>query len=1037
MLLSFLYSAGYPELIIQKNDLNSLEYQFNGSLIDENDVETPLGTFTRLSFENSSLSDIPGSPEMPVIRRIIEVPQGAIPVIEITNIRSYEVIYHKRIFPNQLPVIKMRGADTVFTYNAEAYQSNDYLFRGEDGTTVFATLTEMGTARSHRLFLLEVRPIDYNPSFMTLRVLTEATIKISFPEADINRTIAMKSRYGSFYFDKVLEGTVDNLDAFSPLYVPPVDIGMLIITRTTYSDTLQKYARWKKRKGFKTSIHTTTETGTTTTSIKNFIQSKYDTAAVPPTFVILIGDVADIPVFTGTSSSYNPRTDLNYARLSGTDYVPDVFLGRWSLTSVAQMDEFMNRNINYEKFNYSGSTAWTLGACLPSTDDASYHTLAEATQRYVSQTHYQPRGYTAIDTIKAYYGGTGAQVRAAINEGRMIVNYTGHGDSTLWDAPAMSQTNIQNLTNTNKYPFVVSNACLTNTFIKAECFGETWIRQTGKGAIAFLGASCYTYWNEDDAFQRRATDSTFLASWCFTDGFKLKGQIATATAYPSRAQYYYEIYHILGDPSVALWFTTPVAMTASHPVSISSSGGAFSVTVTSSGSPVQNALVCVTNDNLIHYAAYSNASGVATFTLPSALTAFDTMHVTVTAYNKIPYFGTCVVTGNTPFLSYISHTVDDDALGGTTGDMDGLPDSGERIGLLITIRNSGAVTANTVTGRLRTLSPYITRIDSVKSYGNIAASANATNSTPFIVDISPGIPNNQLIEFILNLKDSRDSTWNTTFSIVAFAPVLSTTAYTFTGGDGDEFAEPGEVLNLNIPATNNGKERARNVNGILSTSDPYITITTSAASYGTVDSGSIVNPASPYVIRISSSCPSPYFATLTVDLNELRGYACHENITFRIGNAGFRDDVEGGDLGYTSNYPFITNHRFSSNNHSWYFGRDYYFSYRDTFTSTLTTPELLAPASPVLSFSHYYETEKGFDTCFVSVSTNSGSTWTNVANYNGFSNGWKLARINLASVVPDFSNLLIRFSLKADAGLNDEGWYIDDILLSSTETLYR
>jgi hypothetical protein len=78
------------------------------------------------------------------------------------------------------------------------------------------------------------------------------------------------------------------------------------------------------------------------------------------------------------------------------------------------------RTVKYETFSFGSATAWTGKVCLPATDDGSYHTLAENTQRYVTTTRFTPAGYTQIDTIWAYsLGGTtaGTQVISAINNG--------------------------------------------------------------------------------------------------------------------------------------------------------------------------------------------------------------------------------------------------------------------------------------------------------------------------------------------------------------------------------------------------------------------------------------------------------------------------------------------------------------------------------------------------------------------------------------------------------------------------------------------
>ena len=105
-----------------------------------------------------------------------------------------------------------------------------------------------------------------------------------------------------------------------------------------------------------------------------------------------------------------------------------------------------------------------------------------------------------------YYddGATTQQVSDAFNAGVFYGIYSGHGGNNSWaDGPPFSETNVNNLTNTNMYPFVMSFACVTGSYQDTQCFTETWSRAPNKGALAIYGSSVNSYWTEDDVLERR------------------------------------------------------------------------------------------------------------------------------------------------------------------------------------------------------------------------------------------------------------------------------------------------------------------------------------------------------------------------------------------------------------------------------------------------------------------------------------------------------------------------------------------------------
>lgn len=84
-------------------------------------------------------------------------------------------------------------------------------------------------------------------------------------------------------------------------------------------------------------------------------------------------------------------------------------------------------------------------------------------------------------------------------------------------------------------------------------------------------------------------------------------------------------------------------------------------------------------------------------------------------------------------------------------DGDGSPDAGERVSLVVTVRNTWA-NATGVTGTLTTSSGNATIVDGSASFGSIGASTTDNNSdNPFVIDISPSALNDTAIDLNLTV----------------------------------------------------------------------------------------------------------------------------------------------------------------------------------------------------------------------------------------------------------------------------------------------
>lgn len=628
-----------------------LDYQLPGIL--RTSVSGRGGEFTRLSVVDGGVCGNIGHPELPAVRKFVSIPYGGEPSLEILNLDVATVSFDELaialpIHPVQAPIEKIPGAweNAPFNFDEAVYTTDAFQL------AAMVELGQVGVIRGYRFVELIIYPLDVNPGGREVRLLSSAQVRITLAGSDMELTRAIHARYRSFPFETLTDRLLmkTSLDRsileLNGLPEPPL---LLIITDPTWEDNadLLEYVEWKFHKGFRPVLRTTDSTGTSATSIKAYIQNAYDNWDIAPTFVLLIGDVGAIPYWTGSGTG-NPATDLNYSLLRGTDYLPDLDLGRWSVANLTDLSNILNKTREYEQVGWTGNDTWEKYAVFMASNDNWW--ISEGTHNYVISNYLDPDGYTSDRLYCHSYSATTQQVRNAHNAGRSLSIFSGHGDVTYWaDGPPLYQSHVNALTNT-VYPFVQSYSCLTGAFTYSECFMETWLRDD-HAAIGAMGSSVTSYWTQDDILEKRVMEG-FCANihpdrenQTWMAGMMNYGKLRYFSHFGNSGttRRYFEMYNIMGDPSIDLWTAIPARIGISHDTLLFLGVTSFDVTV---NGIVDWALVCVHDENDEIYATqYLFESGTATLDLGTGATMSGTLHIMVTGHDCDPYQSTIPITG--------------------------------------------------------------------------------------------------------------------------------------------------------------------------------------------------------------------------------------------------------------------------------------------------------------------------------------------------------------------------------------------------------
>ena len=643
-----------------KSDMTSLKASFSFSSIEAEDYQTDRGVFSWINMPNTVIGGNEGDPQVPVVNQLIAIPFGASPRIEVTSYSTTDYRLEDygihTLVPRQPSLRKDQNPDEVpFVYNASAYQTRGL------ASAPRAFVSVDGIMRGVRVGKMTIDPVSYDPVNNTLRVFNDIQVEVHFDGADAQATEDQLLSTYSPYFDIIYRQLFNGrsvLDIYSDhpdLYTTPVK--MIVITTPTYASnaTFQDWVIWKKQKGFYTTVYTTNDTGTSASSIKSFIRNCYSTDA--PTFVVVVGDKADVAAST-TSSTTSKVTDLYYSSTTDSDLYPEMFYSRMPISSTTELTNLLNKILTYEQYTMSNPSYLDETLLIAGWDSGWTSRVGKPTIQYANNYYFNSSNGITPHVFLTTGSGQTTCYNYINNVG--FANYTAHGDNTMWADPQFTVSNVNSMTNNDKYLWAMGNCCLAaNWGYSGTCFAEAMLRAANKGAFGYIGSCPETYWWEDYYFGVGATTtynqmptqaqtSTGCYDAMFDDtGFNTLnsvpfiGNLAVAYSHAGSYQssvsdkYYWEAYHCLGDGSVMPYHKVPTANVVSHDPTFPAGATSFTV------SAVPGSYVAITQNNEIIGVAAVPSSG--TVNVPVTPVNTGEVMIVVTRQQRQPYVTTLQV----------------------------------------------------------------------------------------------------------------------------------------------------------------------------------------------------------------------------------------------------------------------------------------------------------------------------------------------------------------------------------------------------------
>jgi uncharacterized protein (UPF0297 family) len=779
------------------------------------DINDPSGRYVRMTLPGHHLTAETGKPELPVRSWLVEVPEGMELSVELSEVMTDRIRLTDHsypdveIFPAQPARTKNEPQDNRVTIkDRKSYVSAEIIHHDT------VTVTHEGIFRGRKLATVAVYPAFYNPAGKYVDLITSLKIDLickpsSSKGEEVSDTGFSK---GSFSSDTYIPDYSDR-----PLH-------MIVVTDSLFKKQLEPLTRWKMLKGIETTViyRGSGPADTVYKYLKKEISELYHALrerGIPVNYLLIAGDPSIIP----TSRDTRNVSDLYYGEFDGEgDYIPDLFIGRLPASDTAQMRGMVKKIIDYETFRYGSENRFWSGALATAGNAPGFELYMNGQVSYLYN-NYLGRD-TSLNAFHWLYPEAPQKddsLKTVFNTGLSLLNYTGHGEATGFSDPLFKTSTLKDLTNENSYPLIIANACRTAQISVAGCFGTAMVATPGKGAIGFIGCTNDSFWSDDffwsvgpgtpgqdityetsgaGAFDRLFhTHGEPPGDWYHTMGqINFSGNMSVSASTSPRKKYYWETYMLLGDPSLSPVIGRPDTFNIDIPDRIPKE----MTTLSFFAKPF--AYAALSDFDTLWDARHVSPSGNISLTIPAG--ARDSCLLVITGQNMLPWYKT-IYFGDVaaPFITAGNIVFDDSA-----GNGNGVPDYGEAVSLVVTVRNIGKVSTSELTANLAVASGMITLESNTADIGVLMPGESRVISGRFRFSVSDRVEDGDLASLMLTLQDNGND-FRFGIDMTLHAPVLQIVSVIHDDsslGNSNFLPDPGETLHIRVRVRNDGSSAA-------------------------------------------------------------------------------------------------------------------------------------------------------------------------------------------------------------------------------------
>ena len=603
--------------------------------------------YTFVTIPDAALRMIKDEPELPLVTTSIMLPHEGNPSVELVVVDERTVSIDEKLAPSKGHLTRDIDISTVARVEGDVYEKNaPYPAKGY--------AVEVGDpyiCRDIRGAAIRICPVRYNPVEGTVHVLKSARLKVSMTRSGDNELSKIQPSIDSA-FAAIYKKLYVNFDIASKNWtdIDETTGRAIIICPDEWIDNLAPLQEWRATKGLESKVVAVSsilgeEESLTGEMLKDYIQSEYDAGNL--TWVQLVGDADVMPPLRGENE--NAHSDACLVKCAGDDHIPDAFISRFSCNSAEELDVQVARAVAYESNPVTGEAAAFYRKAVGIASNQGHPSDKERADwlRDIELAW----NFDEVDQI--YDPSANAEmVSEAVNEGRSLINYIGHGSKTMWVSSRFNVNDVHECTNdAGQWPMIWSVACVNGDFAYgSDCFGEAWAKagtaEAPKGAIGLVAASTNMAWVPPCVWQKAIIEDYMVTEEAFTGGAQHHyGCLKACEEYgyntSSRGIQIVEQCIYFGDGSVVLRNDVPREATVSL-AETTERGLTLKVSSGEENLPVKGARVVVATELQGGMVGTTNEEGIVKLESATSMEKVEALSVTVTGPNLVPLINEAV-----------------------------------------------------------------------------------------------------------------------------------------------------------------------------------------------------------------------------------------------------------------------------------------------------------------------------------------------------------------------------------------------------------
>jgi len=619
---------GYSLEVVESNPQHTV-LQFTLNRFETKPITIEGTPYQILSMSDSGIFNKKGLPQVPKVYRHVEIPSSGTPIIRVTG-EAHDELALGMVAPSKGDILRNVDPESVPYFFDSFYQGKSGGFPKAP-----ATLSAPFHFRNARGVTVKLHPFIFNPKTNKTTVYRRLTVEVLTPNVQgtmlDNKTEKDSDAFHFLYENQFINHgeLVHTMEIMSNNNNVRELGDLLIVSHPNFVSGLAPFIAWKQQLGFRVQLATLTQTGSSASSIKSYIQKTYK-ANPKLAYVLLVGDAKYMPYYPGTAgNAYGNEADPLYGVTSANNTYPDLIIGRFSVQNTTELATMINRTIAYEKTPTSGD--WYEHAV--GIASAEGNPTDGAREDYVRNTLLRGSYQTVEQLYDPYV--QDIDIAAAVNGGTSLINYIGHGSETAWVTGWFSNVDVRSLRNTGMYPMIVSVACVNGHFAYTggDVLAEAWLKagtpSRPTGALAMFASSTNQAWVPPTIGQLAIAKLVASHTVTHVGALMLDGSIAVLEDGSDDADQTFQTWHIFGDPTAVLRTQSPQRIMG-EPTFETRGSENIQLQVAESGLRVS-----LTNGKQLLGTTVSNEEGIASFPTLS-LAHGEAFTVTVSGDNLVP-----------------------------------------------------------------------------------------------------------------------------------------------------------------------------------------------------------------------------------------------------------------------------------------------------------------------------------------------------------------------------------------------------------------